>query len=166
MRIEFALAKQRLMKLASSNELYQKYLLNLPFVRGSIKSNEVLIYGESQVSISEEKNWKAMERTSLSYARYPTWRVEPRKIADIATVAFTDKAIYLLSLEKSYVYPYSKIVNIDFVEQGWNEKAYFEVKTTSPHPHKFAMWATDGKSKEKSRNIVLFLACLCGWQAH
>lgn len=49
----------------------QNYLWNSVVIRNKIRTNEILIYVETQLSIAEEKNWKTMERTGLSYARYP-----------------------------------------------------------------------------------------------
>ena len=164
-KIGFSAAKQQLVELASSNSFYQNYLWNSvgSSSRKEIRTNEVLIYVETQLSIAESKNWKTMERTGLSYARYPTWEAGPRKIEDMATVAFTDKAIYLLGFEKTYIYPYNKIVNIGF-ERDKRGTAYFDVKTTSPHPHRFELWATDGRSTSKGQNITLCLSCLSGWK--
>jgi len=161
--ISFYVAKQQLMSLATSSSLYQNYLWNSVVIRDKIRTNEVLIYVETQVSIAESKNWKTMERTGLSYARYPTWEVGPRKIEDMATVAFTDKAVYLLGFEKTYIYPYNKIVNIGY-EDDKHGTAYFDVRTTSPHPHRFMLWATDGRTVATGKNITLFLSCFCNWQ--
>ncbi|MBQ5755570.1 MAG: hypothetical protein IIV90_07850, partial [Oscillospiraceae bacterium] len=70
-----------------------------------------------------------------------------------------DKAIYLLGFEKTYIYPYDKIVNIGY-EHNRDGTAYFDVKTTSPHPHRFRLWATNGRTPSKGQNITLFLNCL------
>lgn len=160
--VSFQSAKQQLVELASADGFYQNYLWNSVADKSDIRTNETLIYVESQISIAEEKNWKTMERTGLSYARYPIWESCSKKVEEMATVAFTDKSIYLLGFEKSYIYPYNKIVNIGY-EHSKAGTAYFDVKTTSPHPHRFHLWATDGKSSEKGQNITLFLSCLCGW---
>lgn len=162
-KINFYNAKQQLIKLASSNSFYQNYLWNSVGIKSKIRTNEVLLYVETQISIVESKNWKTMKRTGLSYARYPQWEVCSRKIEDMATVAFTDKAVYLLGFDKTYIYPYNKIVNIGF-EPNKKNTAYFDVKTTSPYPHRFELWAADGQSISKSQNITLFLSCLNNWQ--
>lgn len=162
--IDFQDAKHQLVELASADSLYQNYLWNTVggYNRSQIRTNETLIYVETTISIAESKNRKTMERTGLSYAHFPTWEYGSSKIGDMATVAFTDQAVYLLVVGKTYIYPYSKVVNIGF-EHDKRGTSYFDVKTTSPHPHRFELWATDGRSISKGQNITLCLSCLCGW---
>ena len=114
---------------------------------------------ETALTIYESKNRKTMERTGLSYARYPKWRVSSCKIDEMATVAFTDKNIYLLGFNGAMIYPYNKIINLGY-ENGY---AYFDVKTTSPYPHRFEIRGTNAKKLSKAQNITLFLNLLCDW---
>lgn len=150
-------AKNQIIKLASSNELYQNYIWNKIYAKSDIKTNEILLYIETMVSIYESKNRKVMERTGLSYARYPIWKVATVKIGENTNIAFTDKCVYIFSFNGVMIYPYNKITNI-----GYEDKyAYFDIKTTSPYPHRFKIQSTYGKNITKSQNIALFLKCLC-----
>ena len=158
--IDFVDAKQTIIDLVSSNDLYNNYLWNCVHTKSDIRNNDVLIHVETLLSIYETKNNKTMDRTGLSYARYPKWSVSSSKIEDMANVAFTDKCIYLLGLNGVMIYPYNKIINIGY-ENGY---AYFDVKTTSPYPHRFEIKATDGKDVSKTQNITLFLTLLCNWK--
>ena len=157
--IDFIDAKQSIMDLISSNSLYSNYLWNCVGSKSEIRTNEFLIHVETLVTIYESKNRKTMERTCLSYARYPMWNVSSYKIEEMATVAFTDKSIYLLGFNAVMVFPYKKIINIGF-ENGY---AYFDVKTNSPYPHRFEINAVNYKDLSKPKNITLFLNLLCDW---
>lgn len=157
--VEFLDAKQAIVDLISSNEFYHNYLWNCVHKKSDIRTNEFLIHIETSLSIYETKNRKTMERTGLSYARYPEWRVSSSKIEDMATLAFTDRCIYILGFNGVMIYPYSKIINIGY-QNGY---AYFDIKTTSPYPHRFEIKATNGKDISKSQNITLFLNLFCNW---
>ena len=157
--IDFVDAKQSIIDLVCSNDLYNNYLWNCINTESDIRTNDILLHVETSLSICESKNRKTMERVGNSYARYPMWNVSSYKIEELATVAFTDKNIYLLGFNGTMIYPYNKIINIGY-ENGY---AYFDVKTASPYPHRFEIKATDKRDVSKAQNIILFLNLLCDW---
>ena len=58
-------------------------------------------------------------------------------------------------------YPYSKIVNLGYDEKGGY--VYFDVKATSPYPHRFTIRSVNRKN-DKTANLCLFFNCLMGYQ--
>lgn len=157
--VDFVDAKQAIIDLVSANDLYNNYLWNCINTKSDIRTNDILIHVETSLTIFESKNRKTMERTGVSFARDPKWNVSSYMIEEMETVAFTDKNIYLLGFNGTMIYPYNKIINIGY-EDGY---AYFDVKTSSPYPHRFEIKATDKKDVSKAQNIILFLNLLCDW---
>ncbi|MBR5535414.1 MAG: hypothetical protein IKU60_02065 [Clostridia bacterium] len=157
--IDFVDARQAIIDLIASNEFYYNYLGNCVHTKSDIRTNEFLIHVETSLSVYESKNRKTMVRTGLSYARYPKWRISSCKIEEMATVALTDRSIYIIGINGVMIYPYNKIVNIGYE----NGHAYFDVKTSSSYPHRFKIKSTENKDLLKPQNITLFLNLLCDW---
>ena len=150
-----------LREIVLSNALYKNYLESKIIDKTAIHVNEVVICVESGVKISETKNRCKMVETGYRYEKMPTWSEKQLLLDNTGIVIFTDKAIYLYAGMKTMRYPYNKIVNYGY-EKIWTLKyAYFDVKTTSPLPHRFSF--TDyfkNKNAEKEQNIALLLHCL------
>lgn len=153
-------AKQQIVKLASSDIRYENYLLNEIIDKSKIHSSDILIYNEKMVSIWESKNRCTMKRTGLSYARYPEWSESNQLLCNLGTVVFSDKSLYLILDEKAIVYPYKKIIDVGYTNDS--KHAYFDVKTSSPYPHRFFIRAFEKKDKSSAQNVCVFLNFLSG----
>lgn len=157
-KINQAYAKGELRGLASSEKLYQTYIEHQIFDKTAIWVNETVIYVESGLCISESKNSCEMVRTGFRYEKKPVWNEKNYLIGKNVSIAMTDKSVYLLLHEKAMRYPYQKIVNLGYDEK-WRY-AFFDVKTSSPLPHRFLIRSVNKKEKSKLDNVCLFLNCL------
>lgn len=151
----------QLKEVALSNKLYVNYLESEIFDKTLIQKGETLIYVESMMRISESKNRCKMIETGHRYEKMPTWSEKEILLDDSGRVVFTDKAVYLFVGIKAMRYPYSKIVNYG-LDKIWSlNYAYFDVKTSSPYPHRFTFTDTfKDKKASKEQNIALFLHSL------
>ena len=107
---------------------------------------------EKKVSVSEQKNRCTMVRTGYKWNKQPVWNPSNDLLSENTEVVFTDKAIYFLFGGTSMRYPYNKIVNMGFnrAEFMLPAQAYFDVKTTSPFPHRFLCGVNWKKKKPES----------------
>jgi hypothetical protein len=153
--------KNQLVALASSDCLYKNYLEHKIFDKTAIRTNETVIYIENMVSISESKNRCKMIDTGYRYEKMPTWNENNQLIGENVSIVFTDKGIYMLLNASTMMYPYNKIVNLGYDEK--REYAYFDVKTSSPYPHRFTIGSFLKKDKGTAQNVCLFLNCLVGY---
>lgn len=155
-------AKFQLLEYASSDGLYKNYLEHEIVDMTAIRTNEIIIYVEPGTSVSESKNRCKMVETGYRYERKPVWNEKNCVIGNNVKIVVTDKAIYMILLEKALRYPYNKIVNLDYDEK-WRY-TYFDVKTASPYPHRFFIRTINKKERNKAANICLFLKCLMGYK--
>ena len=102
-----------------------------------------------------------MERTGLSYAKYPQWECTSQKICELATIAFTENGVYFLD-GKDYYIPYSKIVDVGIKTTFSRKEVYFDVKTTSPHRHRYSARIADKKNSEFTDNAYKLLMLMTG----
>lgn len=146
---------------ASSTEYIQKLFWdNIPS-KSDIRTYEHLLFCHRFVEVSEEKHRCRMERTGLSYARYPQWKSAPQKICDMASLALTDGGVYFLDLNTFYI-PYNKIVDVGIDTLFTKKEVYFDVKTSSPHRHRYHFWAVDKKDKDFSENACSIIRLMAG----
>lgn len=148
-----SIAKAKLIE-ASSESHIQNLFWGTIHSRNEIRSYDKLVFSQNLVDVYEEKNRCHMERTGLSYAKYPKWEYGSQRISQLGTVALTDSGIYILDAKSIYI-PYSRIIDV-----GVNtpllrvQEVYFEVKTTSPYRHRYSICAGDRKDK----NLAVALA--------
>lgn len=153
--------KQKLKDIAASDKLYVNYLTHKLIDPTTIFSKEIIIYAEDMVKISESKNRCKMVETGYMYEKMPTWNESTLILDDAGTVIFTDCAVYLQVEGSVMRYPYKKIVNYGYEKSWLMQYAYFDVKTTSPFPHRFSFTDTfKSKEGEKEQNICLLLHSL------
>lgn len=148
--------RKELVDLASSDNLYRNYLAHKIWDMTTIRTNETIIYIESGLHISESKNRCKMTQTGHRYEKKPVWGETDIVIGNNLTAVLTDKSIYMLQ-ENSIMYQYYKIVNLGFDEK-WGY-AYFDVKTSSPYPHRFTIRSYNKKERSKVQAIYMFLGC-------
>lgn len=153
-------AKSKLVELASSDRLYKNYLENDIADMTIIRTNEILIYTECGIRVSESKNRCKMVESGHRYEKRPVWSESNHPIGNNMKMAVTDQAVYMLLMDKAMRYPFSKIVNLGY-DDKWRY-VYFDVKTTSPYPHRFSIRANTKKEKNKEANIGLLIQCLMG----
>ena len=145
-RISVKTAKIKLINAAMTDYIQTHFGRNI-WSKSKIRTYDKVIFSQRMIRASEEKNRCKMERTGLSYARYPQWNVQSMRICNDATVVLTDSGIYLLDMIDFYI-PYNKIVDSG-VEKGFSfNEVYFDVKTSSPHRHRYCLWSVDKKDKE------------------
>lgn len=154
-------AKATLLDLVSTNRMYQNYLESQIVDMQAIRTNEIAVYEESGMRVSESKNRCKMVSTGYRYEKKPVWNETESMIGNNTTIVITDKAVYMIQAEKAMRYPYSKIVNLGYDEK-WGY-VYFDVKTTSPYPHRFTIRSVNRKN-DKTANLCLFLNCLMRYQ--
>lgn len=153
--------KLRMKEIALSNPLYINYAESEVIDKTAIHFNETIIHVESMLQISESKNRCKMVETGYRYEKMPTWSEKQLLLDNLGKIIFTDKAVYLYVNTKTMRYPYSKIVNYGFDKNFLSKYAYFDIKTTSPFPHRFSFTDTHkDKNARKEQNITLFLHCL------
>lgn len=156
--------KREMINFVNSEPLYRIYLLKHIWAKDQIYNNETTLYVVNMVSVSEWKNRCTMVRTGYRWERKPVWNPASTLLDDSADIVFTDKAVYLLLRGGAAMrYPYGKIVNMGYKEAGFmvSEEAFFDVKTTSPFPHRFSIW--NKYDKEKTEKVNLVLGCISGW---
>jgi len=145
--------KLRLKEIASEDNLYINHMKNSNFNSEHVQENENIIYCENWITITESKNRPKMVRTGYRYEKKPVWKVANYKLGDNLTILFTDKSLYLISDQISLRYTYNKILNIN-CDERWTY-TYFDVKTTSPYPHRFYI-----KSNNRiNKNVYLLIKC-------
>lgn len=151
-------AKHQLKELANSSILYTNYMVSKLIDRTTIYSDETIIHIESGVKIFESKNRCKMVETGYRYEKRPTWSEKEYLLDNSGYIIFTDVAIYLYVNSKTMRYPYNKIVNYGFEKIFTLNQAYFDVKTSSPFPHRFSFTDTfQERNRRKEQNICLFL---------
>ena len=158
--IEHRYAKARIVN-ATSTDYIQKFFWNNIYSRTSIRTYDHLVYSQSLIEVFEEKNHCRMERTGLSYAKYPQWECTSQKICELATIAFTDNGVYFLD-GKDYYIPYSKIVDVGIKTTFSRKEVYFDVKTSSPHRHRYSARTADKKNSEFTDNAYKLLMLMTG----
>ena len=162
----FLVAKERLIR-ASAESNVQRFFWSNIYSRNELRTYDKLIYSQNFICASEEKNRCHMERTGLSYAKYPQWEQSTHSICQNGTIALTDSGVYILGDGAATIYiPYSKIVDVGFEDSRWfGPSAYFDVKTTSPRRHRYSVTALDRKFKNISVTVYDVLRFMSGLKA-
>lgn len=122
----------------------QKHFWDSVFPKSSISPDAQLIYSHDLIECSEEKNRCRMVRPGLSYAKYPEWTCSPVSLYDVTSFALTDTGVFLLGFHDHFI-PYKKVLDVGTELVLFKLALYFDVKTTSPHRHRYRIWPTDGK---------------------
>lgn len=131
--------KRLLKETALSNDLYMNFMKSQPIDKTIIHTNETIIYAESNLVIRESKNRCKMVESGYRYEKMPTWSEKEFLLDKDGAIIFTDVAVYLQAGTKMMRYPYKKIVNYGY-EKIWTlQYAYFDIKTSSPYPHRFSL---------------------------
>lgn len=141
---------------ASSVQPLENFLWNKVYNRTTITYSNRLIFCDSGIEVLEEKNRCTMVRTGLSYARYPRWACNTIKLCDYATLALTDSGVYCLDKNDLYI-PYSKIVDVGVDCSFRCKYLYFDVKTTSPHRHRYSLRLVANREDNYINNICSLL---------
>lgn len=159
-----ACGKMEMIELIKNEPLYRTYLMNQISGKDQIYNNEIILYVEKNVAVSEQKNRCTMVRTGCRWERKPVWNPSSVLLSDSADMVFTDKAVYLLLMGSSMRYPYGKIVNIGYNDEKFMcpPEVFFDVKTTSPFPHRFFVW--NKYQKEKAEKVKRVLSCIMGYK--
>lgn len=145
-------AKYDFINFAAENHV-QKFFWGNIHTRSEVRTYDKLIFSQSLICAGEEKNRCHMERTGLSYEKYPQWDHNYQCIAQMGTVALSDSGIYIIGI-KTYYIPYGKIVDVGMEKLFWGkEKVYFDVHTTSANRHRYLIESEDKKDK----NLVVVL---------
>lgn len=154
-------AKSKFIDTASSGYV-NKFFSNNVANKNDIDTHDRIVYSYSGAEILEEKNRCKMKRTGLSYARYPQWQPATYKISDFATVVLTDKGLYLLGI-CTLKFPYSKIINCGIDNFLGTASFYFDVKTSSPHRHRYKIKIVDKRQAFKiTEHIYQVLELMLG----
>lgn len=161
---DLACGKTEMIELMKNEPLYRTYLMDQIPAKDQIYNDEIILYVEKSVAVSEQKNRCTMARTGYRWERKPVWNPENVLLCNSADIVFTDKAVYLLLMGSGMRYPYGKIVNVGYNEERFMcpPEAFFDVKTTSPFPHRFFMW--NKYQKEKAEKVKLVLSCIMGYK--
>lgn len=161
---DLACGKTEMIELMKNEPLYRTYLRNQIPAKDQIYNDEIILYVEKSVAVSEQKNRCTMVRTGYRWERKPVWNPESVLLCDCADIVFTDKAVYLLLIGSGMRYPYGKIVNIGYNGERFMcpSEAFFDVKTTSPFPHRFFVW--NKYQKEKAEKVKQVLSCIMGYK--
>lgn len=145
-------------ELSLSNSLYHDFMEKAIIDKTVIHMNEVIIYSDMSFTVSESKNRCKMVETGYRYEKMPTWSEKNFLLDRNGYVYLTDQAIYLYVGGKTMRYPYNKLVNCGY-EKLWSvHYAYFDVKTSSPYPHRFTLSDSfKNKNGEKEQRLTEFL---------
>lgn len=157
--IDHGEAIAQIVRTSSADYIQKLFWDNIP-TKSDIRSYEHLVFCYSFVEVYEEKNRCRMERTGLSYARCPQWESTRERIFHMARLALTDGGIYFLDSSPYYI-PYSKIVDAGVETRFMRKEVYFDVKTSSPHRHRYCIGAFDKKDQdfaEKACSIIRLMA--------
>ena len=156
--------KNLLIDKVKGEPLYKDYLWNNIVPQSSVNGNEVILYIEDRITVCEQKNRCKMVETGYRWEKMPVWNESLLKLANTARIIFTDKAIYLELNKNCMRYPYTKIVNVGFEKTFFKSNAYFDVKTSSPFPHRFYLSPYETNKVNKAENICLYLYCILGFR--
>lgn len=149
--------KRLIKEIIATYVLFKRYIESQVIDKTAIYQNEVILYAESMLRILESKNRCRMVETGHRYEKKPSWSVTKKLLDNYGRIIFTDKAVYMYVDTQTMRYPYSKIVNY-----GFDGYAYFDVKTSSPFPHRFYFIDTNNsKDNYNIKMINLFLNGLC-----
>ena len=130
---------------AASDSIIQNYFQSNIYSSTVLRTYDKLVFSQSLVQCSEEKNRCHMERTGLSYAKYPQWQAQAINICSNGTIALSDSGIYIIGESNLYI-PYGKVIDAGITKIPFiGTEVYFDVKTTSPHRHRYAIRAIDKK---------------------
>lgn len=152
---------QVLRNLVLQNPLYESGLSHTLYSQDAIRTNETILYTECGLTILESKNRCTMVRTGYRYEKMPTWSERTALLCKNAVFIITDKAIYLQSMEGTMRYAYQQIVNIG--QEKFNRGFYFDVKTTSPFPHRFLLKTEIVLDNEKTNHLFSLMKYLLDW---
>ena len=122
-----------------------------------MRKNDCPIFFTNCSSIVEEKNTCRMESIGWGETR-PSWKVTKKTLSHSGEILITDKNIYINLIGTKLIFPLNKI---ELVKEDFYNSVYFDVKTTSPYPHRFYINFKNMKEKEDS-NLYYFLSCLSG----
>lgn len=139
-------ARRKLIEITASGYINRFYTNNI-IQKSDIDTHDSVIYSYHSTEVLEEKNRCQMKCSGNSYARYPHWKPITYKISNSATIVLTDYSLYILD---SYVlrFPYSKIVNIGTETLFGKTAFFFDVKTSSPHRHRYTVYVHDKKDSQ------------------
>lgn len=153
--------KQQIKNIAASDLMYKNYLYSKITDKSVIHYSEVVIHVESQIRILESKNRCKMVETGYRYEKMPSWSEKELLLDNSGSLIFTDRAMYLYVKSGTRRYDYEKIVNYGIDKVLSRYHAYFDIKTSSPFPHRFLLTsAIKEKRGEKEKNITLLLHSL------
>lgn len=121
-----------------------KFFTNNITNKSDIDTHDKVVYSYSGIEVLEEKNRCKMKCTGKSYARYSQWEPATYRISNSSTIVLTDRGLYILRPCVLH-FPYSKIVNFGIDDFLGTAYFYFDVKTTSPHRHRYTIKVPDRK---------------------
>lgn len=122
-----------------------------------MRKGECPIFITKYFTVVEEKNSCRMKSVGWHETR-PSWNVEKKTLSNIAELLITDKNLYIDLIGTKIIIPLNKI---ELVKEDYFNSIYFDVKTSSPYPHRYYLNFKNKKEKEES-NLYYFLSCLSG----
>lgn len=122
-----------------------------------MRKGDCPIFVAKYFTVVEEKNRCRMKSVGYNEAR-PSWNVEKKILSTIANLLITDKNLYIDLTGTKIFFPLNKI---ELVKEDYFNSVYFDVKTSSPYPHRYYLSFKNTKEKEES-NLYYFLSCLSG----
>lgn len=156
--IEHKAAVKSLVELCQDKNYRNKLLDNdIDNFADIMRKGDCPIFFTDCASVVEEKNRCRMESVGWRENR-PSWNVEKKKLSHRGELLITDKNIYINLIGTKLIFPLNKI---ELVKEDFYNSVYFDVKTTSPYPHRFYINFKNMKEKEDS-NLYYFLSCLSG----
>lgn len=159
-------AKEQFIR-SSAESHAQRLFWSHIYSRSELRTYDKLVFSQNFVCVSEEKNRCHMERTGLSYAKYPQWETNSRRICQNGTIALSDSGVYILGGGEATRYiPYGKIVDVGLNNSSWfGQSAYFDVRTTSSSRHRYSVSALDKKFKNIAVTVYDILRFMVGLKA-
>jgi len=156
--VEHSVAVKSLIKMTEQDNFYKKILLqDTETFNDIIRKNDIPIFFSKYFSVVEEKNSCRMKSVGWHETR-PSWNVEKKTLSNIAELLITDKNLYIDLIGTKIIIPLNKI---ELVKEDYFNSIYFDVKTSSPYPHRYYLNFKNKKEKEES-NLYYFLSCLSG----
>ncbi|MBQ4154020.1 MAG: hypothetical protein IJE01_02320 [Clostridia bacterium] len=122
-----------------------------------MRKGEYPIFVTKFLTVIEEKNSCRMKSVGYNESR-PFWNVEKNTLSTLANLLISDKNLYLDLIGTKILIPLNKI---ELVKEDYFNSVYFDVKTSSPYPHRYYLNFKNRREKEES-NLYCFLSCLSG----
>lgn len=157
-KIEHKKAVQTLVELSQKESHYNEVLLqDIDEFKDIIRKSDCPIYISKYFTVAEEKNSCRMKSIGWGETR-PSWNVEKKTLSNFASVLITDKNLYIDLSGTKMLFSLNKI---ELVKEDNLNTVYFDIKTSSPYPHRLYFIFKNEREKYES-NLYYFLSCISG----